>query len=175
MVILCIMIFFSRIIDVSLGTVRTIMTVRGKRSVAAIIGFIEVMVWFLVVREALNTDETSIFVAISFAGGYAAGTIIGGLIVKIFIPTNMIVNVITSKRDDMLLEAISDAGFPMTIADVYGRERLAEKYMLMIYIDGKYLEKLKQTILAFDNGAFISVSEGKISFNGRIKPYEKDK
>src|SRR5574344_365805 len=165
MVILCIMIFFSRIIDVSLGTVRTIMTVRGKRSVAAIIGFIEVMVWFLVVREALNTDETSIFVAISFAGGYAAGTIIGGLIVKIFIPTNMIVNVITSKRDDMLLEAISDAGFPMTIADVYGRERF----------DGKYLEKLKQTILALDNGAFISVSEGKISFNGRIKPYEKDK
>ena len=175
MFILCLLIFFSRIIDVSLGIVRTIMTVRGRRKVAAIVGFVEIMIWFLVVREAINTDATSIFIAISFAGGYAAGTIIGGLIVKIFIPTNMIVQVITSKRDNLLLHAISDAGFSMTVADVYGRERSSEKYMLTIYIDGKYLEKLKQIISKLDNSAFISISEGKAYYNGRITPYNNRK
>lgn len=159
----------------SLGTVRTIMTVRGNRIVAAIIGFIEVMIWFLIVREALNTDETSIFIAISFAGGYATGTFFGGLVVKLFIPTNLIVQVITSKRDNSLLQAISNAGFSMTVADVYGREHSSERYMLIIYIDGKYLKNLKQLINEFDKSAFISISEGKTALNGRITPYDTKK
>ncbi len=171
MLVLCLAIFFCRIIDVTLGTVRTIMTVRGNRKVAAIIGFVECMIWFLIVREALSTEETSIFIAASYAGGFAAGTFIGGLIVKLFIPTNLIVQVITSKRDDLLLHAISEAGFSMTVTDAYGRDRLSEKYLLIIYIDGKYLENLKQIILKFDSSAFISISEGKNAINGRIVPY----
>lgn len=170
--ILCITVFFSRIIDVSLGTIRTMMTVRGKRVVAAVIGFVEVIIWFLIVREALSTEETSLWVAISFAAGYAAGTLIGGLVIKLFIPTNMIVQVITSKRDPALLHAISEAGFQMTVADVYGRERTSKKYMLIIYIDGKYLKKLRQLISELDSSAFISISEGKEAYNGRITPHE---
>jgi uncharacterized protein YebE (UPF0316 family) len=175
MLVLCIAIFFSRILDVSLGTIRTIMTVRGNRKIAATIGFIEVTVWFLIVKEALSTDETSIFVALAYAGGYAAGTFIGGLIVKLFMPTNLVVQVITSKRDNHLLQAISDAGYSMTVADVYGRDHMSEKYMLIIYIDGKYLEDLKKIILKFDGSAFVSISEGKTALNGRIIPYDKKK
>lgn len=175
MLVLCIIIFFSRIIDVSLGTIRTIMTVRGNRKVAASIGFVEVMLWFLVVREALSTEETSIFVAIAFAGGYAAGTFIGGLVAKLMLPSNQLVQVITSKRDNDLLRAISDAGFPMTVSDVYGRDHIAEKYMLFIYVDGKYVSKLKNIIIQSDKAAFISISEGKSSINGQIVPMEKKK
>ncbi|NLN55804.1 MAG: DUF2179 domain-containing protein [Clostridiales bacterium] len=175
LLLLCVIIFFSRILDVSLGTVRTILTVRGNRRVSALIGFGEVMIWFLVVREALNTDEKSIFIAVAFAGGYASGTFIGGLIAKKLFPSNHLVQVITSSRDGELLKAIGDAGFPMTVADVYGRDHLAEKYLLFIYIDGKYLDKLKGIIFEKDNNAFISVSEGKASYNGQIVPVEKRK
>ena len=62
---LCFKIFFVRIIDVSLGTARTIIMVRGKGLIASIIGFFEVFVWFLIVREALNTTESGLFIAIS--------------------------------------------------------------------------------------------------------------
>ena len=79
MLILCIKIFFARIFDVTLGTVRTMFTVKGKRLIASLIGFIEVLIWFLVVREALNTESKSIFVAISYALGFATGTYIGGV------------------------------------------------------------------------------------------------
>ena len=63
----------------------------------------------------------------------------------------------------------------MTVADVYGRDHLAEKYLLFIYIDGNYLDKLKGIIFEKDNNAFISVSEGKASYNGQIVPVEKRK
>lgn len=173
--VLCALIFVSRILDVSLGTVRTIMTVRGNRTVAAAIGFVEVMLWFLIVREALNTEETSIFIAVAFAGGYATGTFVGGFVAKVMLPSNHLVQVITSTRDKTLLSAISDAGFPMTVSDVYGRDHVAEKYMLFIYVDGKYVDRLKKIIIGNDPAAFISISEGRASVNGQIVPVGKKK
>ena len=82
MLLLCLKIFFVRILDVSLGTIRTLFTVKGKKIIASVIGFFEVLVWFLVVKEALNTDENSIFIAISYSLGFATGTYIGSYLSK---------------------------------------------------------------------------------------------
>ena len=48
---LCIKIFFVRVLDVALGTVRMLFTVKGKRFVASTIGFIEMLIWFLIVKK----------------------------------------------------------------------------------------------------------------------------
>ena len=53
MLIICIKIFLTRILDVSLGTIRTILTVRNNKILASIICFFEVLIWFIVAREAL--------------------------------------------------------------------------------------------------------------------------
>ena len=62
--ILVLKIFFVRIIDVSLGTARTIIMIKGKSFMASVIGFVEVFIWFMIVREALNTTESGIIIAI---------------------------------------------------------------------------------------------------------------
>ena len=74
---LCLKIFFARITDVTLGTIKTIFSVRGKTLIAGAISFIEVFIWFVIVKEALNTDIKSIWIVISYAGGYSMGTILG--------------------------------------------------------------------------------------------------
>ena len=77
-VFLCIMIFFVRIIDTSLATIRTVMVVKDKTTLAFIIAFFEVFVWFLIVREALNTDAGNVLaIAISYSAGYATGVFVG--------------------------------------------------------------------------------------------------
>lgn len=76
---LCIKIFLVRIIDVSLGTARTIIMVKGKSLVASLIGFVEVFVWFVIAREALNTTESSLLIAFSYSLGFATGTYIGSI------------------------------------------------------------------------------------------------
>ena len=52
--ILCLKIFFVRIIDVSMGTFRTIITVKGNRIAATMISFFETLIWFLVVQKLVN-------------------------------------------------------------------------------------------------------------------------
>ena len=96
---LCLKLFFVRIIDVSLGTIRTLFTVKGKKLIASAIGFVEVLVWFLVVKEALNTESNSIFIAISYALGFATGTYIGSFLSEILITGKIEVQVFTEEKD----------------------------------------------------------------------------
>ena len=124
---LCLMVFFCRIFDVSLGTFRTICTVKGRTWLAALIGFIEVLVWFLVVREALNGDQGGIFVAIAYAGGYATGTFIGGIIAKAILPSKLEIQVIASSRDNKLIDALTENDYAATIVDVTGAKNKDEK------------------------------------------------
>ena len=43
-----------------MGTIRTINVVKGKTLIGAVIGFFEVLIWFLIVKDALNTELTGI-------------------------------------------------------------------------------------------------------------------
>ena len=75
-------IFFARIIDVSLGTYRTILIVKGKIYLPTVIAFFEVLIWFYVAKEALLVNSNTVLIPISYSLGYASGNLIGSLISK---------------------------------------------------------------------------------------------
>ena len=163
MLILCLKIFLVRIIDVSMGTFRTIVTIKGKSLYASIIGFFEVLIWFIIVKEALNTDETSIFIAISYSLGFATGTYIGGILSNKFINSNLTVQVITSITS--LANNLREMGYAVTVIDVKGKDIL-EKDLLLIEINNKSFNKLYKEIKKIDKKAFIIVNETKYVLNG---------
>ncbi|MDD3453086.1 MAG: DUF5698 domain-containing protein [Bacilli bacterium] len=164
---LCIKIFFVRILDVSLGTVRTIMTVKGKKILASTISFVEVFIWFMIVREALNTNNTSIWIAIAYASGYAAGTFIGGTISEKFIKGNFTVQVITSKR--AMVAYLKEQGFGVSVLNVKNDDDITEKYMLFIEINKMRFDNLKKMIEKYDDKAFVVVNETKTVYNGYFR------
>ena len=153
--ILCIKIFCARIMDVSLGTVRTVLTVKGKKGYASIIGFIEVLIWFIIVQEAMNTELTSILIAISYAGGYATGTYIGGFISQKFIPGTFGVQVITSIKNSELVTTLRKEGYAVSVIDVKGQE---ERF-----------DHLQSLVKSIDERAFLVVNETKMVQNGFFK------
>lgn len=161
---MCIKIFFARLIDVSLGTFRTINTVKGRDLIAALIGLIEITVWFLIVKEALNTDNNSLWIVVSYALGFSVGTYIGGKISKIFIKSNLEVQVILSTKDDEVITQIRNNGYGVTAIEVKGSKDT--KYMLYIQIRNKSLEHLKSLVRKLDKKAFIVVNETKYVENG---------
>ena len=154
---LCLKIFFVRIIDVSLGTVRTIMSVRNKNFIASIIGFVEVTVWFLVVREALNTDTNSFFIVFSYAAGFSTGTYIGGIVSSRYIKGFMSVQIITKCRG--LIDILRNKGYGVSVIDVKGMDSFS--YLLLIQINSNNLESLKNLVSSYDDHAFIVISETK--------------
>ena len=166
MLLLCIKIFLVRILDVSLGTVRTIMTVKNKNIIASIIGFIEITVWFLVVKEALNTDNNSIFIVFSYALGFSIGTYIGGIISNKYIKGYVTVQVVTENKE--LEHIIRKNNYGVTTINIKGIENKNKK-LLLIQINNKTIEELKTLINKNDPKAFIVISETKYIQNGFIK------
>jgi uncharacterized protein YebE (UPF0316 family) len=72
-------IFFARIVDVSMGTLRTIFVFRGFRLWAATIGFFEILLWLSAAGQVFtNLDRW--YLAVAYAGGFAAGNIVGSWI-----------------------------------------------------------------------------------------------
>ena len=53
MLILCFKIFLSRILDVSLSSVRTMFVVKCNKIMASLIAFVEIFIWFYAAKEAL--------------------------------------------------------------------------------------------------------------------------
>lgn len=163
---LCIKIFLVRIIDVSLGTFRTIITVKGKALYASLIGFIEVFVWFLIVREALNTNVESLWIAISYSLGFATGTYIGSLLSNHFIESLLTIQIITEKYS--LVHILRENGYGLSVINVNGINE-TEKYMLIIEIKGKSLKHLRSLAESVDKNCFFIVTETKYVQNGYIK------
>ncbi len=163
---LCLKVFLVRILDVSMGTVRTIVTVRGKKYLAALIGFIEVFIWFVIVREALNTDETSILIALSYAGGYATGTIFGGVLSNLFVKTNLTVQVVTTALD--LPDELRAKDYAVTVLDVASMDVDTKRIMLLMEINAKKLKPLKEYIKKHDSKAFIMVNETRDIVGGYL-------
>ena len=166
---LCIGIFFARLIDVSLGTIRTILSVKGKTIIATIIAFFEVLIWFLVAREALNTDIDSLWIPLSYSLGFATGTLIGIVISKHFIDGLMCVQVITKKNNDVLINTIRQNGYGLSIVSLNNDYDEIKKEMLIIELNKKSLKKLVSIIKKTEPNAFLMINETKVVQNGFIK------
>lgn len=69
-------VFFARIADVSLGTIRTICVMRGQRVAAVCLGFVEILIWITAVSSVFAHLDQWIN-AVAYAGGFAAGNAVG--------------------------------------------------------------------------------------------------
>ena len=163
---LCIKIFCGRLIDVSLSTLQTMFLVKGKRKFATIFGFIDVFVWFIVVKEALSTDVKSIWIAIAYAGGFAAGTYLGSAISKAVIKGTVSVQVITKNKKNCVTEAIKVAGYSASVVKCTGIHDEDTNYMIYAQVDNKKLDEFKKLVTNTDSNAFVTVTESKEILNG---------
>ena len=166
---LCIKIFLARITDVTLGTLRTIYTVRGKTVIAGIIAFIEVFIWFVIAREALNTDLQSIWIVIAYSGGYATGTILGTFIANNFVNSLISIEVITTKATIDNINKIRKEGYGVSVVNTVENINDEKTKRLYITLNSRNLEKLKRIIKEIDPSAFLVIKESKIVQNGYIK------
>lgn len=165
---ICLIILFARIVDVSLSTIVTVLTVKSKRVLATVLGFIDVIIWFLVVREALTTSIKSIWIAISYALGYAIGTFIGTTLSNKLINGKVSMQVVLDEKNESKINKIRDKGFAVSQVNCTGKDN-AKKLMLFIELDKKNINDLKNIINKIDENAFMVINETKYVVNGFFK------
>ena len=117
--ILALLIFFARVTDVTIGTMRIIFVSRGFRFIAACAGFFEILIWLFALSQIMaNLDSWINYVA--YAGGFAVGNFIGITIEQKLALGYLVVRII-AQRDGTTLEGdLRKANFVVTSVDADG-------------------------------------------------------
>jgi len=107
------LIFFARICDVSIGTVRIIFVSKGYRYLAPLLGFFEVFIWLMAITRILeNLDRWYYYLA--YCGGFATGNFIGIILEERIAIGYAAVRVISRIPADELIKQLKDAGYGVT-------------------------------------------------------------
>jgi uncharacterized protein YebE (UPF0316 family) len=129
-------VFVARVVDVSLGTLRTIAVVQGRTLPAIALGFFETIVWLLAAGHVLARVDQHPLLALAFAGGYAAGNGAGIVIERWFALGHRLL-VITTQRADAVSEALGRLGLGATRLAVDDRQS-----MLHVVCPRRQMDKL---------------------------------
>ncbi len=112
------LVFGARVLDVSIGTVRIMLLQRGSR-VAVPLGFVEVMIWLLAIGNIMQ-NLTNPLCYLAFAGGFATGSLLGMAIEGRLALGTQVVRVITRADATALIEALRALDFGVTVVPAEG-------------------------------------------------------
>lgn len=104
------LIFLLRIVDVSIGTLRTIVMVQGRARFAVFLGFFEVLVWVVAVVHVVGRIDDSPWIAPFYAGGFAAGIAVGLLIERKLALGRFVIRIISRSRAREIMAAVAPHG-----------------------------------------------------------------
>lgn len=167
-VLTCFTIFFARITDVTLGSLRIIFLGKEKSFLAFCFGFLEIFIWFMVAKDALQNGD-NLWIVLSYCSGYAVGTYIGSLISQHFIKGTLGVQIVTSTQDDKIIHQLRENGFAVSAITIKGRKQNSSKYMLFLEINKKRFDSLRHLVKTLDSQAFVVVNDTKYVQNGYFK------
>lgn len=117
--VLPLLIFCARIIDVTVGTFRIVMVSRGKKFIAPILGFIEVLVWIIAIGKIMENLDNWVSI-IAYAAGFATGNFIGLMIEEKVAMGIVKIQIITAKTAADLITRLKAAGYGITHQEATG-------------------------------------------------------
>ncbi len=159
-------IFFLRILNTGIGTVRLVIITRQQRLLAAFLAFFEALL-FAVTISSVATDLNNVMNLIAYCGGFSVGNYVGMMIERRFITSFMTVNVIASERGHEIAAALRDHGYAVT--ETIGEGKDGAVTMLRSVIVNREVPKMIDVIRATHDEAFVAVEEARAVHRGWVR------
>ncbi|MEA4923989.1 MAG: DUF5698 domain-containing protein [Syntrophomonadaceae bacterium] len=159
-------IFFARITDVSLGTIRMILIIRGDKWTAAVIGFFEILVYTIALGMVVGALDDPIKLTV-FCLGFSLGVLVGSIIEDRLALGYRGVQVIIDRDQSYVVEELRSQGFPVTCWEAEG---MAGHKIVMNMVLKRNLARLAtQKIYEMEPEAFVVFMEPKHFQGGYIR------
>lgn len=159
------LILFAKIVEVSLGTVRTVLITKGERTIGAVIGFFEVLLWIYIASNVLTNIAQDPLKAVFYSLGFALGNYFGSIIEEMIgIGLSEIIVIVKEEHGEELADHLRDKGFAVTM--VQGSGQSNSRYMLFLFTQRKRVKLAVTLIKAKQENAVITISETKPVYGG---------
>ena len=162
-VIVPLLIFLTRICDVSIGTVRYILISRGFKTIAPIFGFFEVIIWLLAIGQVMGNISNPICY-IAYGGGFAAGTYIGMMIEERMRLGMAIVRLITPLPAVDFIERLHQYGYGVT--SIMAEGAISKVTIIFMVVKRSRIPELIILIRDFNPNAFYTIEDVRSACEG---------
>ncbi|MFN3840538.1 MAG: DUF2179 domain-containing protein [Cyclobacteriaceae bacterium] len=155
-IILPLLIFMARIMDVSINTIRIIYVLGGRRLTATVLGFFESFIWLMAIRQIFeHLDNWVCYIA--YPAGFAMGILVGMMIEERIAYGKVIVRIITRKDVQELIDYITKNQFRYTRVASEGLD--GPENLVFTVLPRENLESLLSKMKAILPTAFYTVEK----------------
>jgi uncharacterized protein YebE (UPF0316 family) len=161
------LIFLARICDVSIGTMRIIFVSKGKKHIAPILGFFEVLIWIIAISKIMqNLDNYVNYVA--YAAGFATGNYVGMIIEEKLAMGFQMVRVFAAQDGPGLVQNLNSNGFGATTVEAHGAKE--KVHIIYAIVKRTELDKVLGIIDHFNPRAFYTIEDVRAVNEGIFPP-----
>lgn len=161
----CLLIIVARVVDVSLGTLRTVAVVYGRRWVAFGLGFVEVSIWLVVIDRVIGTLDDPVYL-VAYALGFGLGNWIGITLESQIGFGKQVLRVFTRRGSDMA-GALRDAGFVVTCFE--GAGRAGPISLLFLEAEQRDVRRAMRQVREVDPECFYIIDDVRLSSGRRSR------
>jgi len=163
------LIFIARICDVSIGTIRIIFVSKGRKYIAPILGFFEVLIWITAISKIMqNLDNYVNYIA--YAAGFATGNFVGMIIEEKLAVGFQMIRVFTYQNGPGLVQSLNIGGFGATSVEAHGAKE--KVHIIYTIVQRTELQRVLNIIDEFNPRAFYTIEDIR-TVNEGIFPVRK--
>ena len=158
-ILVCFLICAAKILEITIQSLKTCMMVKGQRLKAAMLGFVECMIWGLVISTIISTLGDNLFLLLFYCVGYATGLFLGSTLEsKIALGTSNLELIANDTSTEKITAYLKDNNRGYTVFEGHGSKE--KMNMIFIVLSRKETPKvLKEIRQSCDGKVFVVASE----------------
>lgn len=165
-------IFFGKIIEVAIATLRVIFVNKGNRKAGTALAFIEIFLWIFIAGNVINDIQSDPFKILFYGLGFTVGVYLGSLIEELLAVGKVLIQAIVPfETGPIIADALREKGHGVTTVD--GKGRTSERKILMIYTNRKMTKEIIRIIKEADSTAMIISNESTPLSGGFMKEFKR--
>ena len=155
----CLLVCVAKIVEITIQSLKTCMMVRGQRLKAACLGFVECMIWGLVISTIISTLGDNLLLLLFYCGGYAMGLFLGSTIEgKIALGTSNLQLIANDENTKLIITYLRQNKRGYTVFS--GRGSTDRMNMILIVLARREMKRVLREIRKLcDNRVFVVASD----------------
>lgn len=150
------LIFLLRVMDMSLDTLRVLVVMRGRKSIAWVLGFFQALIFVLAISSVLNNLDNPLNI-VGYAAGFATGNVVGMWIEERLAIGHVHLSVVSSRLGTAIAERMRSEGYAVTEIPARGKDGMVS--LLNISVLRKYVIEVHKIVNQVDPSAFITAED----------------
>jgi uncharacterized protein YebE (UPF0316 family) len=162
-------IFFGKIIEVTISTLRIVLISRGERMVGSFAALFEITIWIMVTGTVLVNFQHDLIKVLVFAVAFATGNYFGSWLEEKLAFGLCSLHVIVQEIEsiDNLVCCLRAENFGVTILN--GRGKDGDRKLLIVSLRRKRINQAIRIIEENSSNAFVTACDVKIAKGGYLK------